>query len=78
MEYLQYLWINIFCNEPNTLYGAGRIWVVKVVLHNVLHVFFHLQVAYMALRSLVKTNSNNHLFFPCFVYIYTVAVVILY
>ena len=42
-------WINIFCNEPNKFYGGGSIWVVTVVLHNVFHMFLHLQVAYMAL-----------------------------
>ena len=71
-------WMNIFLNETNTLYGAGRIWLVTVVIHNVLHMSLHLQVAYMVLWSLVKINCNNHLFFPCFVYIYTVAVVILH
>ena len=49
-------WINIFCNEPNKLYGDGRIWVVTVVLHNVMHMFLYLQVAYMAFWSLVKNQ----------------------
>ena len=42
-------WINWFCNEPTKFYGSGRIWVVTVGIHNVLHVFLNLQVAYTAL-----------------------------
>ena len=71
-------WIDTFCNEPSKLYGDGRIWVVTVLLHNLIHMFLHLQVAYMAFLSLVKINFNNHLLFHCFVYIYTVVVVILH
>ena len=71
-------WINIFFNETNTLYGAGRIWLLTVVIHNVLHMSLYLQVAYMVLWRLVKIKCNNHLLFPYLFNIYTVAVGILH
>ena len=40
--------MNSFCNEPDTFYGDGRIWVVTVVLHNVLHMLLYIQEEYMA------------------------------
>ena len=42
-------WIYSYCNEPDLFCGSESIWVVKIVLHNVMHGFFHLRVSYMAL-----------------------------
>ena len=78
MEYLQDLMGSYIFNESNTFYGSGRIWVLAVVLHNFLHMFLNLQVEYMTLGSLMKKSCNKNLFFPCFVYIYTAAVLIVH
>ena len=42
-------WIIPACYEPNLLYGGERVWLVTTVLHNVLHIFLHIQVVYMIL-----------------------------
>ena len=47
-------------------YNAGRIWLVTVVLHNVLHIFLHIQVTYMALWILVKKLLHWSLVLPLF------------
>ena len=42
-------WIYSDFYEPNLLYGDGYVWVVKIVMYDLLHIFLHLQAEYMTL-----------------------------
>ena len=40
-------WIDSACKKSDLLYGYYRILVVTILLHNVIHRSFHIQVSYM-------------------------------